>query len=189
MWSQWVNEKDRSYLKLLSSFLPCSCVDSLCSLLESTWLISFLILNLFNIYEIGLCISKSSGTVWAYTPVLGNWNRVPSLYSPSLAWPLSNKLYPLVLGWFSLMYVINNHPKWVSVFCLCSCLFCFLLISLPFSFLLNFVLPFTETSPKLRMFTCSSSLFLPGADGLLYNFDLHLVYIWWGLFIFFTFSF
>lgn len=50
---------------------------------QDTWLISFLILNLFNIFEISLCVSKSSGTVLVYTFMLDKYNRVSSLNSLS----------------------------------------------------------------------------------------------------------
>lgn len=77
---------------------PQLCAGSLCFLLKSTWLISFLILNLFNIFEMSLCISKSSGTVLVYTFMLDKYNRVSSLNSLSLDLPLLNKLYSLELG-------------------------------------------------------------------------------------------
>lgn len=98
MLNKGVNEKSRSYDKCFFSFLP----TAVCRLplfpAQDTWLISFLILNLFNIFEISLCVSKSSGTVLVYTFMLDKYNRVSSLNSLSLDLPFLNTLYPLELG-------------------------------------------------------------------------------------------
>ena len=75
-----------------------SCVQAPFVSCSNTWLISFLILNLFNIFEISLCVSKSSGTVLVYTFMLDKYNRVSSLNSLSLDLPFLNTLYPLELG-------------------------------------------------------------------------------------------
>lgn len=50
-------------------FCP-TAAGSICFLLKNTCLISFKMLNLFNIFEISLCISKSAGTVLVYTFML-----------------------------------------------------------------------------------------------------------------------